>query len=245
MVGPVWDISAVIEVGVASHPGHYREQNEDCALAAYPIFAVADGMGGHAAGEVASALAISVLRGLEGARLGEVEPVISAVEQANERIWAAGSEPGQRGMGTTLAGCAALTDGAWVVFNVGDSRVLHIHEGEIRQVTIDHSEVQDMVALGILAPEEAQVHPMRHIVTRSLGARPDVDVAHERLEVTSGDRLLVCSDGLTDEVSPDDIFWVLDTARDPQDAADALVQAALAGGGHDNVTVVVIDIRDA
>ena len=131
---------------------------------------------------------------------------------------------------------------SWAIFNVGDSRVLHIHEGEIKQVTVDHSEVQDMVTLGILAPEEAAVHPMRHIVTRSLGARPDVQVDVERLEVVPGDRLLVCSDGLTDEVSPDDIFWVLDTAQDPQHAADALIQAALAAGGHDNVTVVVVDI---
>lgn len=232
----------MIEVGTATHRGHYREQNEDCLLAAYPVFVVADGMGGHSAGEVAAQLAIEALAELDGLDLVDAAPLRAAVEEANRRIWQAGHLPGQRGMGTTISGIGALTDGSWAIFNVGDSRVLHIHEGEIKQVTVDHSEVQDMVTLGILAPEEAAVHPMRHIVTRSLGARPDVQVDVERLEVVPGDRLLVCSDGLTDEVSPDDIFWVLDTAQDPQDAADALIQAALAAGGHDNVTVVVVDI---
>ncbi len=238
----MWEISAVIEVGLATHRGHYREQNEDCALVAFPVFAVADGMGGHAAGEVAARLAVEALEELAGTQLLGIDAVRGPVEEANRRIWEAGKEPGQRGMGTTVTGCAALTDGSWAIFNVGDSRVLHIHDGEIRQLTVDHSEVQDMVTLGILAPDEAAVHPMRHIVTRSLGARPGVQVDIERLEVVPGDRLLVCSDGLTDEVAPDDIFWVLDTAQNPQDAADALIQAALAAGGHDNVTVIVVDI---
>lgn len=100
-----------------------------------------------------------------------------------------------------------------------------------------------MVDYGMIAPEEAAIHPLRHIVTRSLGARPAVDVDLVRVYLVPGDRLLVCSDGLTDEVPPDDIFWVLETAQDPQGAADALVQAALSAGGHDNVTVLVVDIR--
>lgn len=232
----------MIDVGLATHRGHHREQNEDSALAAYPVFVVADGMGGHAAGEVASRLAVEALGALEGSELADIEALVQAVENANRLIWDSGKEPGQRGMGTTITGCAVLRDGSWVVFNVGDSRVLFIHEGEIRQITVDHSEVQDMVTLGILAPEEAAVHPMRHIVTRSLGARPDVDVAVDRIEVVPGDRFLVCSDGLTDEVAADDIFWVLDTAENPQGAADALIAAALAAGGHDNVTVIVVDI---
>lgn len=234
----------MIEVGQATHVGLVRTQNEDASLAAYPIFAVADGMGGHAAGEVASALAIDTLRELAGREL-EAGDVVASIEEANRRVWDGGLLPGQRGMGTTLTGVAALADGSWVAFNVGDSRVLLAHDGEFRQVTIDHTEVQDMVTLGMLAPDEAAVHPMRHIVTRSLGARPGVDVDHERLDLTSGDRVLLCSDGLTDDVAPDDLFWILHTAANAQDAADALVQAALAGGGHDNVSVIVLEVQDS
>ncbi|HRC41454.1 PP2C family protein-serine/threonine phosphatase [Nostocoides sp.] len=232
----------MIAVGQATHRGHHREQNEDSVLAAYPVFAVADGMGGHAAGEIASAIAVETLGALAGGVLTDTAALIATVQEANRRICEASRHPGQRGMGTTLTGCAELADGSWATFNVGDSRVLLIHEGEVRQITTDHSEVQDMVTLGILAPDEAAVHPMRHIVTRSLGGRTEVAIDVERIEVGAGDRLLVCSDGLTDEVPPDELYWVLESARDPQDAADALVQAALGAGGHDNVTVVVIDI---
>ena len=140
-------------------------------------------------------------------------------------------------MGTTVTGVVALGDGSWALINVGDSRVLLSRGGELRQLTTDHSEVQELVA-----PDEAAVHPMRHVITRSLGAFDEVEVDNERLHLVPGDRLLVCSDGLTDEVAPDEIYWVLDTAQSPQEAADALVTAALTHGGHDNVTVIVLDI---
>ncbi len=231
----------MIEVGSATHKGHFRAQNEDCALAAYPVFMIADGMGGHAAGEVASAVAVGTMRELADTSV-DVERVITQVETANQRVRAGGREPGRYGMGTTLTGIVALSDGSWMVVNVGDSRVLLVRDGGIRQLTTDHSEVQDMVELGLLAPDEAAVHPMRHIVTRSLGAADDVQVATERIELGPGDRVLVCSDGLTDEVTADDIYWVMDTAANAQDAADALVAAALAAGGHDNVTVIVLDV---
>ena len=120
--------------------------------------------------------------------------------------------------------------------------MLLIRDGEIRQLTTDHSEVQLLVDRGLLTPEEAASHPRRHIVTRSLGADDDVDVADERTQFMPGDRVLVCSDGLTDEVTADDIYWVMDTAENAQDAADALVAAALSAGGRDNVTVIVIDV---
>lgn len=231
----------MIEVGAATHQGNYRSGNEDAVLAAYPLFLVADGMGGHAAGEVASAIAIATM-----AELGTREPLLAAVvaqvSEANARIRAEGTRPGRRGMGTTLTGIVALADGAWAVLNVGDSRVLLTRQGELRQLTTDHSEVQDMVHLGLLAPEEAAVHPMRHVITRSLGAGESVRVDHDRIELIPGDRVLVCSDGLTDEVSPDEISWVMDTAEGPQEAAEALVTAALTHGGHDNVTVVVVDV---
>ncbi|MEI2774977.1 MAG: protein phosphatase 2C domain-containing protein [Tetrasphaera sp.] len=231
----------MIDVGAATHQGHYRRGNEDAAVAAYPLFLVADGMGGHAAGEVASAIATETM-----AEIGESEPslpmLVAQVQEANRRIRAEGTKPGRRGLGTTLTGIAALADGSWAVLNVGDSRVLMTRQGELRQLTTDHSEVQDMVELGLLAPEEAAVHPMRHVITRSLGAADSVAVDHDRIELIPGDRVLVCSDGLTDEVPPDEIFWVMDTAGGPQEAAEALVTAALTRGGHDNITVVVVDV---
>jgi serine/threonine protein phosphatase PrpC len=231
----------VIRVGAATHVGHHRSGNEDAAIAAYPLFLVADGMGGHAAGEVASAIAVATM-----SELGTAEPdlttLVAQVVEANTRIRAGARAPGRWGMGTTLTGVVALADGSWAVVNVGDSRVLLSRGGELRQLTTDHSEVQDLVHLGVLAPDEAAVHPMRHVITRSLGAEDDVEVDHTRVHLLPGDRVLVCSDGLTDEVSADEIYWVLDAADGPQEAADALVTAALTHGGRDNVTVVVLDV---
>ena len=236
----MWEIVPVIEVGAATHTGLVRSGNEDAALAAYPVFVVADGMGGHAAGEVASALVVGALADLPADPT--LEDVVDQVLEANRRVREGGREPGQGGMGTTVTGVVALGDGSWALINVGDSRVLLSRGGELRQLTTDHSEVQELVDLGILAPDEAAVHPMRHVITRSLGAFDEVEVDNERLHLVPGDRLLVCSDGLTDEVAPDEIYWVLDTAQSPQEAADALVTAAQTHGGHDNVTVIVLDI---
>ena len=204
-----------------------------------PVYVIADGMGGHAAGEVASAIAVSTMSELAGARLAP-DLVVAQVREANRRVRTGGQGQGRQGMGTTLTGVVGLADGDWLVVNVGDSRVLLIRDGEIRQLTTDHSEVQVLVDRGLLTPEEAASHPRRHIVTRSLGADDDVDVADERTQFMPGDRVLVCSDGLTDEVTADDIYWVMDTAENAQDAADALVAAALSAGGRDNVTVIVM-----
>ncbi len=231
----------MIEVGTATHAGHHRGGNEDAAIAAYPLFLVADGMGGHAAGEVASAIAVATMGEL-GVREPDLATLVGQVVEANRRIRVGAHAPGRWGMGTTLTGVVALADGSWAVVNVGDSRVLLSRGGELRQLTTDHSEVQDLVHLGVLAPDEAAVHPMRHVITRSLGADDDVQVDHERIQLVPGDRVLVCSDGLTDEVPPDEVYWVLDTAAGPQEAAEALVTAALTHGGHDNITVVVVDL---
>ena len=237
----MWEIDPVIVVGSSTHTGYVRAGNEDAVLCADPVYVIADGMGGHAAGEVASAIAVSTMSELAGARLAP-DRVVAQVREANRRVRAGGQGPGRQGMGTTLTGVVGLADGDWLVVNVGDSRVLLIRDGEIRQLTTDHSEVQVLVDRGLLTPEEAASHPRRHIVTRSLGADDDVDVADERTQFMPGDRVLVCSDGLTDEVTADDIYWVMDTAENAQDAADALVAAALSAGGRDNVTVIVIDV---
>ena len=234
--------------GAASDVGAVREQNEDALLAEPPMFVVADGMGGHAAGEVAARVAIEQLAALKEHGPPDTDAVRAGVAAANAAIldWSR-EHPETAGMGTTVTGVCLGTDGgapAWIVFNVGDSRVYRFADGELAQVTTDHSEVQELVAGGALAPEQARSYQRRNVVTRSLGsepAEPDVWV----LKVVPGERFLVCSDGLTGEVDDDEIADLLRRDGDPQQAADDLVAAAVAAGGHDNVTVIVVDAAGA
>jgi len=234
--------------GAATDVGRVRKLNEDSLLAVPPLFVVADGMGGHAAGEVASQLAVA-----EFARLAE-QPTVGAddlaetVRQANEHILSAGAERGDRyGMGTTLTGIGVVgtTDGEQLaVFNVGDSRVYRFHDGRLDQLTVDHSAVQELVDAGRLTPQAARTHPRRNVVTRSLGSQPGPAPDVWLVPPVTGDRYLVCSDGLTGELEDPAIAELLGTADDPQAAADELVRLALAAGGHDNVTVVVLDVAE-
>ena len=238
-----------VTVGSATDVGRVRSGNEDAYLAELPVLAVADGMGGHAAGEVASALTVTALSDLVGHAGLTVEDVVRQLSQANESILAAAREhPEQEGMGTTVAGVALLRgsggDLRWAVFNVGDSRVYE-HDGSgLTQVTVDHSLVQELVEVGVLSAEEAARHPSRNVVTRSLGREPMVDVSVATLPCRPGQRLVVCSDGLSDELTPAELDAVLRSAPGAQEAAAALVQAALDAGGHDNVTVLVVDVTD-
>jgi len=232
--------------GAATSPGG-RSHNEDALLADTDVFVVADGMGGHEAGEVASATAVDVLRALVGRAAGPDE-VRDALLAAHEAVRALPGGSSRR-PGTTATGVALTTHGTtpcWVVLNVGDSRTYRMAGAVLEQVTRDHSEVAEMVADGLVRPDEAAHHPWRHVVTRVLGGgavtvEPDVDV----LAVSPGDRMLVCSDGLTDAL-PDarieaDLKADLEGDRDPQAAADRLVATAVAAGAADNVTVVVVD----
>jgi serine/threonine protein phosphatase PrpC len=238
-----------VTVGSATDVGRVRSGNEDAFLARLPVLAVADGMGGHAAGEVASALTVAALSELVGRSGLAVEDVVRQLGRANATILASAREhPEQEGMGTTVAG-VALLDGAdgdprWAVFNVGDSRVYE-HDGSgLTQVTVDHSLVQELVEAGVLSAEQAARHPSRNVVTRSLGREPMVDVSVATLPCRPGQRLVVCSDGLSDELTPAALDAVLRSAPGAEQAATALVQAALEAGGHDNVTVLVIDVTD-
>ncbi|WP_415856665.1 PP2C family protein-serine/threonine phosphatase [Sinomonas sp. G460-2] len=239
--------SLAFDVGAATDRGSVRELNEDSFLAREPVFAVADGMGGHEAGEVASRLCIEsladepVLR--PGRRTVTALDVILAVRRADLSI----REATGALAGTTLA-AAILTEGedgalAWLVANVGDSRVYLEFEGEFSQLTEDHSEVWELLALGELTPEEARVYPRRNVVTRALGTGFDADPDLWTFPASPGQRLLVCSDGLTCELEDEQIAGVLAEHGDPQAAADALVAAALEAGGSDNVTVVVVGVR--
>jgi len=222
-----------------------RSVNEDRAFEGVTLFAVADGMGGHAGGEIAASAAIEALQA-GFARAPSEDGLVQAVHDANRAVWERGIvEQDLRGMGTTLtaAGLVSTDDGdRLILVNVGDSRSYRLRTGALVQLTTDHSVAEELVARGELSEEEAAVHPHRHILTRALGVSPDVDVDVWEVVPEEGDRFLLCSDGLTNEVFPDRIATVLTSTRDPQKAAETLVRMANESGGNDNVTVVVLDV---
>lgn len=229
--------------GAASHRGARRLLNEDRFLAVRSVFFVADGMGGHEAGEVASATAVEALRPLADLEVVTPEEVRTRIAVAQENVQAIVTEPG-RGAGTTVTGVVVSEqDGNpyWLVVNVGDSRTYHLAGGRLEQVSVDHSEVQEMVDAGLLTPAEALTHPRRHVVTRALGSRNAPQADFWYLPIERHDRVLVCSDGLTGELSDERIAEVLLAMPDPQAAAERLVHEAIAAGGRDNITVVVVD----
>jgi len=234
----------VLRAGSATDPGMVRSSNQDAVLAEVTAFAVADGMGGHAGGEIASAAAVESLR-RSLATTTTAEGLMEAVRQANRAVSdAADGDADLAGMGTTAV--VALLVGTeagdrLLVANVGDSRAYIFHDGSLRQVTEDHSMVGELLRDGSITAEEAVHHPQRHVITRVLGTSPDVDVDLFELRLSEGDRVLLCSDGLTNEVSDEEIIRVLRTIVDPSEAARDLVQRANAHGGNDNVSVVVVD----
>jgi PPM family protein phosphatase len=238
---------AELRWGTATDPGRVRPGNEDSVLAVAQVFAVADGMGGHAAGEVASAVALQTIAARMGQQPASIASVTDVVRAANEAVYRRSlAEPTTRGMGTTVALVAPATgsDGKdhLVVANVGDSRVYLCTDGELRQLTRDHSYVEEMLAAGQITADEARRHPHRHVVTRVVGIEPSVAVDTWLVTPEPGDRYLICSDGLVDEVSDEDIARIITAAPDPQTAADALVAAANEAGGRDNISVVVVEV---
>ena len=234
--------------GAASHVGMVRQQNEDAYVAESNVFAVADGMGGNNAGEVASALAVDGLRRAAAAGFSAAEGLVAAINTTNATIHeASGGLSEQRGMGTTLTALVPLpaTDGEpqrVVVANVGDSRIYLWRGDELKQVSADHSYVQELLSEGLITAEEARIHPRRNIVTRALGIEGDVNADSWVLPMVVGDRYVLCSDGLVDEVDDEEIATILRTSINPQVAADHLVRVANEHGGRDNTTVVVVDI---
>ena len=232
---------ALTSFGSRTDIGCLRDHNEDSLVVTPPLFAVADGMGGHAAGEVASEIAVRVLSELapehpDGEALGR------AIEEANRAVIQAAREGrGRQGMGTTMT--AAMLEGErLVIAQVGDSRAYLLHQGKLQQLTRDHSLMADMIEAGQLTPEEARTHPQRSVITRALGsdAHPHPDIYE--INVETGDRLLICSDGLSGMIFDDQIENTLRRVQDPQRCASQLVNEAIAAGGHDNVTVIVADV---
>lgn len=234
--------------GAVSDTGKLRNANEDSFLVGDHLLAVADGMGGHNAGEVASAMAVQLLHNATNQPIESPESFIELISTINDAIFAAATgTTEQRGMGTTLTAIAfagsTSTDEHVVVINVGDSRTYILRQGELRQVTIDHSYVQELVSEGVISADDARTHPRRNIVTRALGIDSRVIADSWTLPIVDRDRYMLCSDGLVDEISNEEILAILMQNADPQRAAECLLAAANDRGGRDNVTVIVVDVR--
>nr|WP_217498902.1 protein phosphatase 2C domain-containing protein [Leifsonia sp. C5G2] len=227
-----------------SDTGYRRSVNEDSLLARSPIFAVADGMGGHTAGDFASTAVVTRLaEKVKSDFVGEValtEALRSAVDDMGRGVGHT-----DLGTGTTVTGIAlTLVDGSpyWLVFNIGDSRVYSYRDGTLEQLTVDHSIVQELLDAGAITPAEAEVHPHSNVITRAVGFNEDPVPDYFLIPIVAGSRLLVCSDGLTKELTEHGIRYFLGEGSSPLDAAQQLMDAALGNGGRDNVTVVVVDV---
>lgn len=230
-----------ISWGARSDVGLVRGHNEDSFLLRAPLFMVSDGMGGHAAGEVASSIAVETV-GEQAPGTADDVLLGAAVESANMSVIEASEQGiGKPGMGCTAT--AVLIEGnRMAVAHVGDSRAYVLRQGTLVRITHDHSYVEELVDSGQITADEARTHPSRSIITRALGSDPDMYADHFSLEVNDGDRVILCSDGLSSMISDAEIESLAVSSATPQQAADNLVAAALTAGGSDNVTVVVVDV---
>ncbi|MBF0670981.1 MAG: serine/threonine-protein phosphatase [Salinibacterium sp.] len=233
--------------GVATHTGHRRKHNEDSYVASPPLFAVADGMGGHSAGDLASAAVVRRLSEANEGPFGAPAEIGAALRLATRDIGEV-SDEASLGVGTTVTG-AMLTmeegEVAWLVFNVGDSRVYVLQDDRLAQITVDHSVVQEMVDAGMIAAGDAESHPDSNIITRAVGFNADPVPDFWHIPVRQGMRLLLCSDGLTKEVDARIIGEILAAGTSCSEVVQELVVRALDAGGRDNVTAVVIDVAAA
>jgi protein phosphatase len=237
--------------GASTDVGLVRTVNEDSFLVAPPVFVVADGMGGHSGGDVASRIVVEEFQRLaesydptRGAAL-----VADAFARAQARIVDYGTahralSPGWHAGTTAVVAVLVEEQGVakWLLANLGDSRIYRITEGRLDQVSVDHSVVQELIDAGEITPEEASVHPERHVITRALGSPDGIRPDFFLLPLGAVERLLLCSDGVTGMIEDKEIEEILESVPDPRDAADQLVRAAVAAGGRDNATAVVVDV---
>jgi PPM family protein phosphatase len=235
----------IAQIGHGTDTGKKRRRNEDEYVAAPPLFAIADGMGGAQAGELASSLAAGAVRDDESVSGSGERRVVELIQEANRRVYQRSSQDASAsGMGTTMT-VALVEDGAVVFGHVGDSRAYLIRDGRLEQLTEDHSLVAELVRSGKLSPEEAETHPQRSVITRALGTDPDVDVDTFSIPTQAGDLFMLCSDGLTSMVEDEAILEATEKDRDDlQAAVKALIRAANKGGGEDNITVVLFEIGE-
>lgn len=234
----------VVAVGAATHTGLRRRVNEDSYLAEAPLFLVADGMGGHDAGDRASAAVIGEFAAHAGADSLDIDTVRATLRRARSRVGSIDSAG--RPAGTTLTGVVVAEVGGvgyWLTVNVGDSRTYRYAGGALEQISVDHSVVQELVDAGVLDGEAAESDRRRNEITRAIGAGSDGEADYWMVPAEPGDRILVCSDGLSGELSADRLRTVLAAEDDPQDAATRLIHEALVSGGRDNITAIVVDAR--
>ena len=231
-------------IASVTHAGRKRRRNEDAYVVQPPLFAVADGMGGAQAGQIASRLATEALRE-DDAGGGGQQRVAELIQSANQRVYERSSaDEAASGMGTTIT-VALVEDDAVSIGHVGDSRAYRIRDGRLQQLTDDHSLVGELIRSGKLSPEEAEIHPQRSVITRALGTDPDVDADTFSVDARPGDVFLLCSDGLTSMVADDEILRTVERNRNDLDrAARELVAEANRGGGEDNITVVFFEIAE-
>lgn len=228
----------------ATDRGRRRDSNQDAFLAEYPLFVVADGMGGHAGGEIASKSTIDRLRSVVESGTVGAESIESALALAVKDI-ASHPDTTDEGTGTTLTGVYIDVNAdppRWVSLNIGDSRVYLLRDEQLVQITTDHSVVQELIASGRLSPEEAEGHPYSNVITRAVGASELFAPDYLGIEVHDGDRFVICSDGLTKELTDYGIQHFLREHPDPSGAVDAMLDAALENGGRDNVTLIVVQV---
>jgi protein phosphatase len=237
-----------LDAAAVTSAGLKRVVNEDSVLASDPVYVVADGMGGHEAGDRASAIVVEEMGQLLGRSDLRVEEVKATLTQARHRIGRIGSRDQRHAAGTTVSGVILVSQNDepyWLVVNVGDSRTYRLAQAELEQLSIDHSEVQELLDAGRITAAQVRSHPRRNVVTRVLGAGTVEQPDYWLLPVERDERLLVCSDGLTSEVVDADIQRVLLDQPSPAQAANALVSLALASGGRDNISVIVVDVQMA
>jgi protein phosphatase len=238
--------NAVRQIAHATDTGRKRRRNEDDYVVEPPLFAVADGMGGAQAGELASSLAASAVREDDHQESGSAERrVVELIQEANRRVYQRSAEDAAvSGMGTTMT-VALVEDGTVTFGHVGDSRAYLIRDGKLEQLTEDHSLVAELVRSGQLSPEEAEIHPQRSVITRALGSDPDVDVDTFSIPAQEGDLFMLCSDGLTSMLDDERILETVEKNRsDLRRTAKALISAANKRGGEDNITVVFFEIAE-
>ncbi|MDR0436283.1 MAG: protein phosphatase 2C domain-containing protein [Propionibacteriaceae bacterium] len=239
-----------VECSGTSDVGLVRSHNEDDFFVGQQIIAVADGMGGQAAGEVASHVVVDMLRECDSGERLHKSDIIKLLADVNTKLLCYGDEnPEARGLGSTVAGLATVFIGDvehWLVFNIGDSRVYRHHDGALQRLTTDHNEVQSLLAAGLVSEDEARTHPSRTVLTRSLGSRVPPRADTMLVPKLAGDAFVLCSDGLSSEVGDDEIAAIVgECPAAPAEVAQRLVHAALAAGGADNVTVVAVWVGDA
>lgn len=238
------DAERRIAFGAASHPGTVRTVNEDRWFTSPPVFLVADGMGGHQAGDVASSIVVSTFDEMVRDGVSGVASVAACIARCQERIGALGTDSASPG--STLVGAVYLTEdgaGYWLVVNIGDSRAYWLTEDGFEQLSKDHSVVQELIDAGRLSPSAAASHPERHVITRALGPFDNLPADYSWIPVIEDSTLLLCSDGVTSELRDGTIARLLESGMGAQETAEALITAAVNAGGRDNATAVVLQVR--